>query len=134
MAHDTDDDHDSNDQHDWDEEPQSNLPVPHQPRLPQLFRDLGLGNVNTSDTFTIKYSDGTLKVAVKRKNGVSQTVQRNVSAGFRAITEFDPAEMASKDERNAEIRKRYKRGATQQELGELFGLSQPMISRIIAES
>jgi len=129
MGPDTDDDYDFDD----DDEPQSNLPAPHQPKLPQLFRDLGLGGVSTKDTFTIKYSDGTLKVAVKRKDGVSQTVQRNVSAGFRAMTEFDPTEMASKDERNAEIRKRYKRGATQQELAELFGLSQAMISRIISE-
>jgi hypothetical protein len=111
----------------------NNLPVPSQPKLPQLFHDLGLGNVSTKDTFTMKYSDGTLKVSVKRKNGVSQTVQRNVSSGFRAVTEFDPAEMENKEARNADIRKRYKKGATQQDLAELFGLSQAMISRIIAE-
>ena len=130
MGHDADNDYDFDNE---DEEPPSNLPAPSQPKLPQLFRDLGLGNVSTKDTFTMKYSDGTLKVSVKRKDGVSQTVQRNVSSGFRAMTEFNPAEMASKDARNAEIRKRYKKGATQQDLAELFGLSQAMISRIIVE-
>lgn len=130
MGNDTEDDYDFDDD---DDEPQNTLPVPHQPKIPQLFNDLGLGGVSTKDTFTIKYSGGTLKVAVKRKGGVSQTVQRNVKAGFRVMTEFDPASIADKDERNAEIRMRYKKGATQQELAELFGLSQAMISRIIAE-
>jgi hypothetical protein len=123
MGHETED----------DDEPRNNLPVSHQPKIPQLFNDLGLGGVSTKDKFTIKYSGGTLKVAVKRKDGVSQTVQRNVKAGFREMTEFDPAVMTDKDERNAEICKRYKKGATQQDLAELFGLSQAMISRIIAE-
>jgi hypothetical protein len=130
MGHDSDDDYDYEDE---DAEPKSNLPAKHRPKIPQLFQDLGLGSVSTKDKFTMKYADGTLKVAVKRKDGVSQTVQRNVAAGFRSMTEFNPAEMVSKGQRNAEIRRRYKKGATQQELAELFGLSQAMISRIIAE-
>lgn len=112
---------------------QENLPAPSQPKLPQLFRELGLGSVSTKDTFTMKYSEGTLKVSVKRRDGVTQTVQRNVSSGFRSMTEFDPSEMHDKANRNDEIRRRYRKGATQQDLAEIFGLSQAMISRIIAE-
>lgn len=132
MGHDTDDDYDGavEDSH---EDQQQNLPVSQGPKIPQLFRDLGLGGVSTQDTFTIKYANNTLKVAVKRKSGVSQTVQRNVQAGFRAMTQFDPAEMTGISERNAEICRRYKAGATQQELADFFGLSQTMISKITAE-
>jgi|GEM_PF-1663492 len=132
MSHE-DDDASPYEEDDESEGSSNNLPAKSQPKIPQLFRDLGLGGVSTKDTFNIKYSDGTLKVSVKRKDGVSQTVQRNVSSGFRAMSEFNPAEMESKDVRNAEIRKRYKRGNTQQELAEIFGLSQAMISRIIAD-
>lgn len=138
MGHNTEDDYDDDhDDHDGPEDDshgsQRNLPVTQGPRIPQLFRDLGLGGVSTQDTFTIKYANNTLKVAVKRSSGVSQTVQRNVRAGFRAMTQFDPAEMTGISERNAEIRRRYRAGATQQELADLFGLSQAMISRITSE-
>lgn len=110
----------------------ANLPSQNGAKLPQLFQDLGLGKVSTNDKFTIKYSDGSLKVSVKRSDGVTQTVNRHVSSGFRAMTEFNPTDMASKDDRNDEIRRRYKNRETQQELAELFGLSQAMISNIVS--
>lgn len=127
--------HEDDDQYGDDDEEQSprEVAVPNQPKLPALFADLGLGRVSTKDKLTITYGDGTIKATVKRTSGVTQTVVRNVKAGFRSMTEFDPGEMRNKDERNEHIRRLYKQGLTQQQLAEQFGLSQSMINRIINE-
>lgn len=106
--------------------------IPQQkPKIPALFQSLGLGTVTTKDKFSVSYSGGMLKATVKRPSGVSQTVLRSVGSGFKAMTEFDPSQMTSKDERNSHIRKAAAKGATQQELAEQFGLSQSMINRIV---
>lgn len=125
-------DHDEQYEHD-NKQPRHELAVPTQPKLPALFADLGLGRVSTKDKLTIAYGDGTIKATVKRTSGVTQTVVRNVKAGFRSMTEFDPGEMRNKAERNSHIRRLYKQGLTQVQLGEQFGLSQSMINRIINE-
>ncbi|MBU2774159.1 hypothetical protein HMI48_09720 [Acidithiobacillus ferrooxidans] len=118
--------------HDEDDEGLRNSLLPQNaPKLPALFKELGLGGVSTQDKFKIAYADGTLKVMVKRKSGVAQTAIRNVAAGFRALTEFAPDEMKSKAERNAYIRRAVASGVTQQAAGEQFGLSQSMVNRIV---
>lgn len=125
---------DENDGYSEDEDNGSSNIVPqNKPKLPALFKDLGLGTVSTKDKFTVSYSGGTLKATVKRPTGVAQTVIRSVGAGFRALTEFDPNAMKSKAERNTYIRSAAKDGKTQQELAEQFGLSQSMISKVIRE-
>ena len=101
------------------------------PKLPALFKELGLGSVSTKDKFTIAYSGGTLKATVKRQSGVAQTAIRHVGSGFRALTEFDPDDMKNKAERDAYIRQTVASGATQQSVGEQFGLSQSMVNRIV---
>ncbi len=108
------------------------LPVPKaKPQLPALLESLGFGKVTTKDEIKISYRDGVLKASVKQPNGVTQTANRSVGSGFSSGTEFNPAEMKSKDDRNNEIRRRYRAGATQDDLAQQFGLSQAMINRIV---
>lgn len=115
----------------YKDEPSSNLVSQNKPKIPALFKDLGLGSVSTKDKFTISYSGGTLKATVKRRSGVAQTVVRNVQVGFRVMTEFDPDEMKSKEDRNRYIREAVNKGLTQQQVAEQFGLSQSMVNRIV---
>lgn len=135
-----DDDYDEHDDHDqqYDDEeenkPSHQIAVKKTPKLPALFEDLGFGRVTTKDKLSFTYNDGTLKATVKRPSGVSQTTVRNVKAGFKSMTEFDPNEMASRSERNGHIRRMYKQGLSQQQLAEQFGLSQSMINRIVNSS
>lgn len=108
------------------------LPAPRRPAsIPALFDELGIGRVSTNDKFTVSYQGGMLKATVKHADGVAKTVVREVGTGFRAMTEFDPAEMRSKEDRNRQIRKLVNKGATQQEVAEEFGLSQSMVNKII---
>jgi hypothetical protein len=124
--------HEDDDGYMEDEDEADNKQVEvHKPKLPGLFKDLGLGGVSTKDKFKIAYSDGTLSVTVKRPSGVTQTVTRNVEAGFRALTEFDPVEMKNKAERNKHIHKAAKKGMSQQQIADQFGLSQSMVNKII---
>jgi hypothetical protein len=119
---------------DDDENSNGNELIPrHQPKIPALFKDLGLGTVSTKDKFTISYAGGTLKASVKRRDGVAHTVIRNVGSGFRAMTEFNPDEMKSKEERNKYIRQAAASGQTQQQIAQQFGLSQSMVNRIVNE-
>lgn len=115
------------DEHDEEDSPVSR----NQPKIPALFRDLGLGSVSTKDKFTISYEAGTLKASVKRSDGVAHTVIRNVHSGFRAMTEFDPDTMRNKAERNKYIRQAVAGGARQKQVAEQFGLSQAMVNRIV---
>lgn len=109
-----------------------NLPVPQaKAQLPTLLESLGLGRVTTKDKIKVSYRDGVLKASVTQPDGVTRTANRSVGSGFSSGTEFNPAEMKSKDDRNDEIRRRYRKGATQDDLAQQTGLSQAMINRIV---
>jgi len=131
-AHDDDYEDYSDDEPAEDDAPTALVPQ-QRPKVSELMESLGLGRVTTKDKFNVSYSAGTLKATVKRPDGVTQSVLRTVKSGFRSMTEFDPSEMRSKDERNDHIRRLYVKGATQHELAEQFGLSQSMINRIVNE-
>lgn len=101
--------------------------------LPAVFDGMGITKIKRDDKFTLDYSDGLLEVRVKRKSGHTETAMMRVSgSGFQQLTSFDPQQM-DKDERNELICTLYKkgRGETQEALGRKFGLSQPMINRIV---
>ncbi|WP_186169776.1 helix-turn-helix domain-containing protein [Burkholderia gladioli] len=103
------------------------------PTLPALLSEVGLGTVSTDDNVNLSYKGGILKASVRRPDGVTQTSMRSVTSGFRSMTEFNPDDMKNKEERNKHIRMLYRRGATQQDLADQFGLSQSMINRIVNE-
>lgn len=100
--------------------------------LLQVFNGLGFGVVSPDDQFDMKYRDGFLRVSVKRADGMAAVATRHVSGkGFLQMSRFDPTEL-SKKERNKQIRA-LSATLTQVELGQMFGLSQAMIARILKE-
>lgn len=99
--------------------------------VPALFEQLGVEKIKKSDQFTITYKNGLIEANVKRKKGRTETVTKSVrDNGFSQLTTFDPEQM-SKSDRNKIIRNMYNQGCTQSHLAVRFGLSQPMIARIV---
>lgn len=97
--------------------------------IPLLFDQLGLSKVNTTDSFSINYSEDFFSAQVKRSaTGVVETVRcHRKGDGFAQFTKFDPNEM-SKEERNDVILKLRAEHMSQQAIGDLLGVSQALVS------
>lgn len=102
--------------------------------LVHMFNELGIREVSPEDEFHLSYKKQFLQVRVKRESGDTVVATRHVTGkGFRQITQFNPGDL-SKAERNMQIHAMYDSGYTQAELSNIFGLSQAMISRVLAKS
>ena len=101
--------------------------------ITEVFEYLGIHGVKPRDEFKLTYRDQMLEASVKRPSGKCETIRKHVRKGaFKEMRTFDPTRM-SKDERNELIRKMHGQGYSQSQLANMFGISQPMVSRIVRD-